>query len=74
MIEADKKSIAEAFIQGLRTENAELLASISTDDVAWTLVRGIDRVLVSGVAVGVAIWHCTESRVDSIHTSPTCRC
>ena len=67
-IEADKKSIAEAFIQSLRTENAELLTSISTHDVAWTLPGSC---IVSGVAVGVAG---TMKRVDSIHTSPTCRC
>jgi ketosteroid isomerase-like protein len=51
MTEAEKKSIAESFITSLRTQNAELLASITTEDVEWTLPGSC---LVSGVAVGVA--------------------
>ncbi|MGA7777537.1 MAG: nuclear transport factor 2 family protein [Paraburkholderia sp.] len=51
MTEAEKRSLAEAFIQSLRSQNAELLTSISTDDVEWTLPGSC---VVSGVAVGIA--------------------
>jgi uncharacterized protein len=46
MTEPDRKSIAS-----LRAQNAELLASSNTDDVAWTLPGAS---AVSGVAAGVA--------------------
>ena len=61
MIEADKKSIAEAFIQSLRTENAELLTSISTDDVAWTL-PGIMRCVRRS---GRRRWHHEARRLNT---------
>lgn len=50
MTEAEKKSIAESFITSLRTQDAALLASITTDDVEWTLPG---TCVISGVAVGV---------------------
>ena len=50
MTEAEKKSIAESFITSLRTQDAELLASITTDDVEWTLPG---TCVISGVADGV---------------------
>jgi ketosteroid isomerase-like protein len=51
MTEAEKQSIAQAFITSLRTQDADLLKSITTEDISWTLPGAS---AVSGRAVGVA--------------------
>jgi uncharacterized protein len=49
MTETEKKEIAEGFITGLSNRDANLLKSLMTDDVVWSL-RGS---LMSGEAHGV---------------------
>jgi ketosteroid isomerase-like protein len=51
MTEAEKQSIAQTFIASLRAQDADLLKSITTEDVSWTLPGAS---AVSGRAVGVA--------------------
>jgi uncharacterized protein len=50
MIETEKKKIAEGFITGLSNRDANLLKSIMTDDVVWSLPG---KSLMSGEAHGV---------------------
>jgi ketosteroid isomerase-like protein len=50
MTETEKKEIAEGFITGLSNRDANLLKSIMTDDVVWSLPG---KSLMSGEAHGV---------------------
>ena len=50
MTEREKKEIAEGFITGLSNRDANLLKSIMTDDVVWSLPG---KSLMSGEAHGV---------------------
>jgi len=50
MTETEKKEIAEGFITGLRNRDANLLKSVMTDDVVWSLPG---KSLMSGEAHGV---------------------
>src|ERR1700691_1501986 len=50
MTETEKKEIAEGFITGLSNRDANLLKSIMTDDVVWSLPG---KSLMSGEAYGV---------------------
>ena len=51
MSEAKKRELAEAFILGLTSHDEELLNSVMTDDVVWSLPG---KSLMSGEALGVA--------------------
>lgn len=48
--EAEKKEIAQKFISGLRNRDGNLLKSIMTDDIVWSLPG---KSLMSGEAYGV---------------------
>lgn len=50
MTEQDRRTIAHAFLRGLRDRDATLLRSIMTDDVVWSLPG---ESLMSGEAHGV---------------------
>ena len=61
MTETEKKEIAQRFITGLSNRDANLLKSIMTDDVVWSLPG---KSVMSGEAHGV----------DAILTSPRGYC
>jgi len=71
MTETEKKDIAQSFITGLSNRDANLLKSIMTDDVVWSLPG---KSLMSGEAHGVdailkrsETLHCYEVKIELEH-------
>jgi ketosteroid isomerase-like protein len=89
MTEHDKKTVAQNFIRGLGSRDANLLRSIMTEDVVWSLpgespmygeARGVEAILerantLHGFNVKIEIEHVVYGLQDvALHLHNTGRC